>query len=483
MWIREVNFPVALIDAHRSGRLVIFVGAGASRDAPSNLPDFRALTVAIAADAQVDVTDRELERPDVLLGRLAHQEEVDVYLRVAARIGAPSSQPNWLHEAIVDLAAAGPTVRIVTTNYDRHLSTVLAGRDIQVVEYIGPALPMGDDFTGLVYLHGRLGREPLRLVVTDRDFGRAYLRDAWAARFLERMFTSYTVLFVGYSHSDVVMRYLARALGPDSRFVLTPNPDEPDWRQLGVQPVGYKVAGGSHAALVEALKGWASQASMGLLDHRQRVAQLVSAPPSQIPEEASYLEALVADGGRVRLFAALAEGEEWLSWAATQTEFRELFDPMATSNECTATLADWFAERFVMVESLTGAALQVVRDNGGRLGQPVWSAIGQRLHMRDGPRPAWLGPWLVLLIQNDPDSGQPWLDYAMVASRWPETGRTHCCCSTISPSRTPLSGPSATPVYPGSTMSVSAATTIGCGTDGRRCSSRTWRTQRPGCSP
>jgi hypothetical protein len=33
--------------------------------------------------------------------------------------------------------------------------------------------------------------------VTDRDFGDAYLRSAWASRFLERMFTNYTVLLEG----------------------------------------------------------------------------------------------------------------------------------------------------------------------------------------------------------------------------------------------------------------------------------------------
>ena len=34
MLIRSVDVPRALIEAHRNGRLVIFVGAGASRDAP-----------------------------------------------------------------------------------------------------------------------------------------------------------------------------------------------------------------------------------------------------------------------------------------------------------------------------------------------------------------------------------------------------------------------------------------------------------------
>jgi hypothetical protein len=421
MRIREVDYPAVLIDAHRAGQLVIFVGAGASRDAPSSLPDFSALTADIAAEAQVQATESDLARPDVFLGRVADRN-VDVHRRVATHIGVSTSQPNRLHKALADLAVASPQVRIVTTNYDLHLSTTLRGEGIQVEEYVGPALPMGDDFTGIVYLHGSLRTEPQRLVVTDVDFGRAYLRDAWAARFLERMFATYTVLFVGYSHDDVVMRYLARALGSDApfRYALTSTPDAPDWRALGIQPVGYRVVDGSHAELVDAVEGWASLASMGLLDHRQRVALLVSAPPSQVPEEASYLEAVVADPDRVRLFAELARGEEWLTWAAMRPEFARMFDPSTAPTECTSTLAEWFAEHFVVNETHTAVALGVVQDAGGRFGSMLWSAVGQRIHLRGSPRPDWLGPWVVLLIQNAPESASDWLEYALYTSRWPD---------------------------------------------------------------
>jgi hypothetical protein len=420
MWIREIDFPAALIEAHRTKDLVIFVGAGASFDAPSNLPDFRALTAAIAAEAGVDATESDLAKPDVFLGTLADRH-VDVHRRVATHIGVSTSRPNGLHVALADLAAAGAQVRIVTTNYDLHLSSALRDLGIPVEEYVGPALPMGDDFTGIVYLHGCLRQEPQRLVVTDADFGRAYLRDAWAARFLERMFDTYTVLFVGYSHDDVVMRYLARSLGAaTSRYALTPTPDAPDWRTLGLHPVGYRIVDGSHAALADAVEGWASLASMGLLDHRQRVSQLVSAPPSQVPEDASYLEAVVADPDQVRLFAELARGEVWLAWATTQPEFRRLFDPLATPTDCTPTLAYWFAQHFALNEAHTAAALAAVRDAGGRLGPTLWSALGHHLHMQDSPRPAWLGPWIMLLIQDAPESATDWLEYALVASRWPD---------------------------------------------------------------
>jgi len=310
---------------------------------------------------------------------------------------------------------------MVTTNYDPHLSTALDLQGSSVTEYMAPALPLGDDFTGVVYLHGCLRQDPGALVVTDSDFGRAYLRDAWAARFLERMFATYTVLFIGYSHNDVVMSYLARALRADSaRFVLTSEPGAPHWRRLRVQPVGYPIMSGSHGALADAVDGWASWASMGLLDHRQRVEQLLSAAPSPVPEEVSYLEEVVADHGTVGFFAEYARGPEWLAWAAGQLVFQRVFDSSAATSDCTRALAYWFAHHYVMAEDLTGLALSLVRDAGGRLGPDLWAAVASHPRWRRGDRPAWLGPWLVLLMQDVPEFNAGQLDLALAASRWPE---------------------------------------------------------------
>src|SRR5712691_1308422 len=140
MRIRSVDVPRKLIEAHRKGDLVIFVGAGASVDPPSGLPDFRRLAAAVAFDAGVDATDAELDRPDFLLGDLEDQRGINVHRRVAERLGVASSRPNRLHEAVAALACAGSTVRIVTTNYDPHLSTVLHKLGCARPEYMAPAL-------------------------------------------------------------------------------------------------------------------------------------------------------------------------------------------------------------------------------------------------------------------------------------------------------------------------------------------------------
>jgi hypothetical protein len=425
MWIRNVDVPAALVDAHRSGGLVIFVGAGASLTSPSDLPGFWDLTAGIAEESGVPIAADE-QRLDVVLGDLKDEHHVDVHWRVKTRLDQLSSRPNRLHEAIVSLAAASPTARIVTTNYDQHLSAVVEHRGLMVEEYQAPALPVGDNFAGLVYLHGRLSQDPSSLVVTDTDFGRAYLTDAWAARFLERMFAEYTVLFVGYSHRDVVMQYLARGLGRTTRprYALASAPAASHWRRLSIEPLEYPVDGDSHAALPKALERWAELSSMGLLEHRQQVMQLVSGPPSQIPEDTSYLETALADNEKVGFFTEHARGIDWLAWAATRPEFRLIFEPTAEPPDSSRRLAYWFAQHYAMNEELTDEAMAVVQAAGGRLGYAAWWTIAQRLHGLGQPRPAWSSPWLVLLIQQAPDSHGDLLDYLLDESSWPDDRAT-----------------------------------------------------------
>jgi hypothetical protein len=423
MWISDVDLPAAVIDAHREGRLVLFVGAGASKDSPSGLPLFGELAADVAAVAQVTVTDAQLERPDALLGDLVDRG-VDVHSLVATRLRRGDSRPNALHQAIAQLAVVGPSPRIVTTNYDEHLTVALTELSVVHDEYLAPALPMGDDFTGVVYLHGCLRQTPSRLVVTDADFGRAYLRDAWAARFLERMYARYTVLFIGYSHNDVVMSYLGRALGESApRYALTHDPDAGHWRRLEIHAVGYPVTDRSHQRLPETIAGWAESVSMGMLAHRQRIATLVAGAPTEVPEEVSYLEATLADPVRLPLFTDVARGEDWLAWVTTQPAFASLFDSNATTANQWP-LAVWFAEHFVMDEALSAMALRTVRAAGRQLSHVLADAIGARIHQAGNPRPAWLAPWITLLIDDAPQIAPHWLEYALTASRWPEDRQT-----------------------------------------------------------
>jgi hypothetical protein len=77
MWTCDVDVPEALIDAHREGDLVIFVGGGASRDPPSGLPDFGGLAADIWAESFALRGELQPERPaDEVIGDLKEHHHV-----------------------------------------------------------------------------------------------------------------------------------------------------------------------------------------------------------------------------------------------------------------------------------------------------------------------------------------------------------------------------------------------------------------------
>jgi hypothetical protein len=403
MHMSGVDFPNPLVEAHAAGELVIFVGAGASIPPPSVLPSFKRLVEEICKQSKLEHVFGDLDGLplDEVLGQIADDYGIDVHERVYELTNRIGSRPSPVHKAIVNLASAS-TIRIVTTNYDRHLSTLLDGIDREVAEYLAPALPMGDDFSGIVYIHGRLDQERRRLIATDDDFGKAYLTDAWAARFLDRMFATRPVLFVGYSHRDTIMKYLARGLGgrSEKRYVLTDDAESLLWRQLGITPIQC-----SHGYIATALNDWATKASGGLLGHRARVKALVAGQdPSPVPESMSYLESIVADKSTVRFFTANARGKLWLQWVATRPEFATLFYPTLTVDpDITRELANWFADNYITDDELSDAALAIVAEARTYPGYDLSFAICRQLTMRTWPLPERVRRWL-LVITNSPDS-------------------------------------------------------------------------------
>ena len=358
----EVDIPNELIESATNGSLVLFVGAGASINKPSRLPLFDALAAFVAELNGVEL-DRRVNA-DVFLGRL---DESHPFVReqVRDRISEPTSQPNDIHRGIVRLASATNTFRVVTTNYDEHLTTAATELGIDVGEvFNGPAVPLGHDFSGIVHLHGAISRSPSQLVLTDGDFGRAYLTDGWARRFVQDLFLSHTVLFVGYSHNDEVMKYLARGLPPATkRFALTDMPDDPKWSDLRISPVEYS-GENDHFELTDVLHKWADRLSMGQLDHRARVSEIVKGAPPKLPSEADYIAFAITTPAGVRAFAEGATGPNWLRWAEGQEVFRSLFSMTGSASDESAVLAAWFASKYVANIDLNKFALETLARNG-----------------------------------------------------------------------------------------------------------------------
>lgn len=383
MWITgEVELPDEILDAHERGELVFFVGAGASLGKPSNLPLFDSLARKLARLASHSFSKRG--GLDFFIGQLESLPQgFDAHAHAHTLISNPKSKFNPLHSAVVDLAGIGGAFRVVTTNYDDHLASAASGGSITVPDtWYAPALPLGHDFAGLVHLHGSVRRPKEEMILTDRDFGHAYITDAWAARFLLPMFDRFTVVFIGYSHDDVIMRYLALGL-PSSgksmaskRFAFTSDPTNSKWGYLGIRPINYTVVGRDHQALVAALTAWADRSKMGQTDHQSRVQAIIAGGTTLPLPDRDYLHARLRTTDGARDFAMATESLpneaklEWLTWLEDLPEFRTLFSPPDVS-DATAILGNWFARTFIESTKLNGAALQTVQ----RLGQSMTASL------------------------------------------------------------------------------------------------------------
>ena len=93
--------------------------------------------------------------------------------------------------------------------------------------------------------------------ITESDFARAYMQQySPTLLFLRRLLASQTVLFVGYSLGDTLMRNLLYAYrGRTGLYALTKKPNKTRWGELGVIPLGYP----SHHDLPAILGEWAKR--------------------------------------------------------------------------------------------------------------------------------------------------------------------------------------------------------------------------------
>ena len=427
MWFTEaMDIPDEIVEALEAGKLVIFVGAGASVRSPSDLPLFVSLVNRVAADLGYPDYDGAVHQsPDLYLERIERElaAKVDptqrpMRERVAAYLGNPLSLPNDVHSAIVQLFTSVDQLRIVTTNYDPHLEDAATHRFGERPRvYSAPALPRGNDFTGIVHLHGALNGRLADLVLTSRDFGAAYLTEAWAARFLNDLFREYKTLFVGYSYDDLVMRYLALGLKEGTvRYGLLASDANPlSWQPLDLHPIVY-AADHDHAELPRTIGEWASWRHMGLLDHEEQIRRAVEYGPPATLSAVSYLERSIKDAHIAPYFAKYARGVEWLDWLDQREPYPSLFRREAPMSGAGRSLADWFT---AIIKDASEAALGAVQGHGGHLNETTAELIALSFH-QSRPEPRTLGRWSILLTQH---SGAPittLLGYLLRGTRWPE---------------------------------------------------------------
>jgi hypothetical protein len=403
MRFHDVDLPQTVIDAQRRGELVVFAGAGVSMDAPSSYPNFRELAMELGGMAY---PIGEHEPIDRYLGRLA-EHNIAVHARVKERLSDRNSHPNHLHQAIVYLFGSTSAIRIVTTNFDDHFrgaAQMVYGEIPEV--YRAPALPLGDDFKGIVHVHASVLDTAKKLVLTDADFGRAYLTQGWARRFVQQLFSRFVVLFVGYSHQDLPLLYLARGIsaaedGP-GRYALTSPTGDTDWLNLGIKPVHYPMRlapMAQHGALGDCLAEWAEIANLGSLGTEAKIKGFVmSDRPLSLADE-DFLKQSLLDASTLRYFTRHAKDPRWLEWVSETDVFSTIFAPGATLSEASGEMALWFAEHFAIPHY--AVAIELVRRKNQTLSPYLWNLVAQAFH-RHAAAGDPLRFWVPILLTTMP---------------------------------------------------------------------------------
>jgi SIR2-like domain len=402
MLIKGIDFSEQLLRAQGTGDLVVFAGAGVSMPKPALLPSFAQLAAVIGRESNLQRDQHEPE--DRYLGRLK-KAGVHVHDAAARILVNEATKPTELHRHLLKLFSAGDKVRLVTTNFDTHFSTTAAELyDDKIETFYAPALPLGDQFSGLVYLHGSAEKDPKRCVLTDEDFGSAYLTQAWASRFLAAMFSEYVVLFVGYSHNDTVMNYLARGLPPvkqRARFAFSTSDEESlaKWEFLGIHPMIYEKSHeeNAHKAITVSVGEWVSELNRGLLEKAQRIRSVVETQPPLEGEDADYTKYSLAEKSTWQLFFKYARKPEWISWLETQGFSKRIFDWYGSTTEFDNHLALWLTEHFFVGHS--SELMAAIQRSNMRIHPQLAWCIWRRLCNRDKePVGDGFSKWIALLL-------------------------------------------------------------------------------------
>ena len=376
--------PERLLLEHARGNVLFIAGAGVSR--PAGLPDFRGLVLRIYAhldravhavisripseacnrwstnlssltDQQAAEVNRFISGDyDVVLGMIERRIDGQSHGRsrvrqvVANELRAQSIQPAPIHRALVRLADRGGTSAIATTNFDLLLEEAARRLRAPLQTYFLGGIPRpgrSDNFSGVLHIHGALGRNPARisdLILTDQDFGEFYLRRRVVPDFIYDAARLFNIVLIGYSANDPPMRYLLNAVAADGTrfgdlkerfaFVGTSAPDLvaiEDWKGRGITPIPYSTEN-HHSTILNTLERWAALSAIngkrGLVNTEiKRIVRTTRNNASDADRDLfDHLIRRSDSNERVRLAAFASNQKADISWLDAIIEISEESD-------------------------------------------------------------------------------------------------------------------------------------------------------------
>lgn len=355
------EIPEELLNAQKENKLVIFAGAGVSMGEPANLPSFKKLSKKLSEHSNLKIKDNE--DIDRFLGRLSDRYKDCFYLHEQVfDFFKNKKTPNHIHNLIIQLFK-NRDIKIVTTNFDSLFSIALDEQNIKTEKYYAPALPLGDNFSGLVYLHGGVENNYKNFVLTDKDFSQAYICRGWATNFLKDLFENYYVLFIGYSCNDTILKYLTRGLITKNTYAIVEknNKDDQHWENLGVKVIKFKNEDFSYNNLNSLLVSWVTYCTDAFLWNRDNIKRIAEQNPEILdPKDLDYLKKYVFKERHLVEYLLKnikdTNCENWLKWLFENDYISRLFMSKLNCplNEIDLTLKDWFVRTLVDNENLYG---------------------------------------------------------------------------------------------------------------------------------
>ena len=281
------DIPDDLLVARDKGSVLFFCGAGVSRH-KAGLADFLKLAGNVmddlgsltgsqvrrlfdAANAALPSGSKSYVPVDRMFSSLDLEFEPKEVRDAVARALKPRPPVDLeAHRILIDLSrGADGRPRLITTNFDR----LFEACDPTLRSHGPPNLPVPErpaDFEGIIHIHGRTNDDYSAIsdddvILSSSDFGKAYLSDGWATRYIRRLMSRFKIVFLGYSADDPPVQYLLEALREEKSSVTDmfafQYGDEADaqeqWVQKGVVPIAF---GKDYANLWGTLKAWAERA-------------------------------------------------------------------------------------------------------------------------------------------------------------------------------------------------------------------------------
>jgi hypothetical protein len=254
------NFPLELARKLANKQVILFVGAGVSMSL--GLPSYAALIRDLGEQVGFDGDIYHGFGDYLTLAEYYHLHKkglvsLQAYLRLKWKRSQKEVLASPVHKALVELGCD----LIYTTNFDSFIEQAYRGmnRPCRAIRSVKDLVNLQDGRTHVVKLHGDL-RSPSTMVFTESSYFERLSFESPLDVKLRSDALGKSLLFIGYSLSDINIRYLLfrlqkqwdmepkKNLRPKSYIFLgRPNPvQEEVLRNRGIEPI---VATGTDPAL------------------------------------------------------------------------------------------------------------------------------------------------------------------------------------------------------------------------------------------